>query len=107
MKERKQARRANGEGSIFWSDSYDRYVAMVTIGRTPEGKTRRKKVFGQRGDRSSAARLGVKERIAKYVGRRGARDGGVKLKAFTDQWIENAPIRTNTRSLYCWLAKTQ
>jgi len=100
MRSRKQSRRANGEGSIFWSDSYGRYVGMATLPRTSDGKLRRKKVFGKRGDRSSAARLGVKERIDKYFGRRGTRDGAAQLKAFADKWIENAPIRTNTRVMY-------
>lgn len=103
----KQPRRANGEGSIFWSDSYGRYVAMVTLGHTPNGKLRRKNIYGPKGDRSSTARLAVKERIAKYIGRSGARDGSDTLKAFTDTWIDNAPIRTNTRTLYRWLSKTQ
>jgi integrase len=107
VKSRKQSRRANGEGSIFWSDAKGRYVAMVVVGRASDGKLRRKNLYGKKGDRSSAARLGVKERMAKYVGRRGTRDGASQLKAFADQWIENAPIRTNTRTLYRWLSKTQ
>jgi integrase len=107
MRSRKQPRRANGEGSIFWSDAKGRYVAMVVVGRASDGKLRRKNIYGKKGDQSSAARLGVKERMAKYVGRRGTRDGAQQLKAFTDQWIENAPIRTNTRTLYSWLSKTQ
>jgi hypothetical protein len=27
-----------GEGSIFWSDSYGRYAAMITLGKTADGK---------------------------------------------------------------------
>jgi integrase len=97
--------RANGEGSIYWSDAYNRYIAQVTIGRDAEGKLRRKKFFGQRGDRSRAARVGVEERARPYLRRRTARPSSESLQTYVDRWITNAPVRANTRDYYGWSAK--
>lgn len=94
-------RRANGEGSVFWSDSFGRYVAQATL---PNG--RRKSFFAPRGDRSRAAKVGVQERLHKYVGRRGARGADERLQQFTDHWIETASIRSKTRQFYEWIART-
>lgn len=93
-------RRGNNQGSVYWSASDNRYVGQATL---PNGK--RKKVCGTRGDKSRAARLGVEERLAKYIGRRGTRDGSEQLQAFVARWIETAPIRENTRDQYRWMAR--
>lgn len=96
--------KANGEGSVYWSDSYGRYVGQVTIGRSGE-KLKRKKFFGRRGDKTRAAKLGVEERMKPYLGRR-ARDRSVEsLQSYVDRWIQNAPVRANTRDYYRWASK--
>jgi len=102
---RKPQKRANGEGSVYWSDAYDRYVGQVTLGRAPDGRMRRKKVYGKLGDDSRASRVAIEERIEKYVGRRGTRDGTVQLKPFIERWVEGAHIRAKTRGFYAWLIK--
>lgn len=100
----KRTRRANGEGSVYWSDAYGRYVGQVTIGRDGD-KLRRKKFFGARGDRSRAAKLGIEERMRPYVGR-SARDRSVEsLQSYVERWITNAPVRANTRDYYRWASK--
>src|SRR5580704_7874272 len=100
----RQRTRANGEGTVYWSTSYGRFVGQYTQGRDGE-KLQRKKIYGTRGDRSRAARLAVEERLAKYVGPRRGRDGTQRRQAFADHWIENASIRSKTRQFYEWLAK--
>jgi integrase len=94
--------KSNGEGSIYWSDHYRRYVGQVTIAREGE-KLLRKKFFGPRGDRSRIARLGIEERVRPYVSRR-ARGSTETLAVFTKRWIETAPIRAKTRDQYEWVA---
>jgi integrase len=40
-------RRGRGEDSIFWDDSKDRYVGVVSLGYSPSGTRVRKKVMGR------------------------------------------------------------
>ena len=96
--------RANGEGSVYWSASYGRYVGQVTTGR--DGDTlRRKKFFGRRGDRTRAAKLAVEERMAPYLERKTDKRSFEPLQTYVDRWIETAPVRANTRDYYHWTSK--
>lgn len=97
-------RRANGEGSVYWSDSYRRYVGQATMARDGD-KLERKKIFGRRGDRSRAARVGVQERLKPYLRRPASNYAKTSLRRHVDQWIATAPVREGTRDYYRWASK--
>ena len=108
MRSRKQSRRTNGDGvSVYWS--MNRYVAQVTLGTSTDGKPKRKKLYGPRGDKSRAAKIGVEERATIYATRRGKGDGSAQLKTVIDQWIESAAesrdIRAKTKGFYEWISR--
>lgn len=105
--ERKQ-KKANGEGSVFWSDAQRRYIGFVTIGGTARNKPKRKKFLGKRGDKSRVARLAVEERMTQLRNRRGSGPGGgTQLRAYMESWIERADIRSHTRATYKYVSGSQ
>lgn len=107
MRRGRKQKKANGEGSVFWSDTQRRYIGFVTIGGDVKNRSRRKKFLGKRGDRSRAARLAVEERMTQLRSRRGsAPGGGTKLRAYIDDWIDRSNIRSHTRVTYRSISKS-
>ncbi|MBP3446482.1 MAG: site-specific integrase [Clostridia bacterium] len=45
--QKKTKSRGNGDGSVYFSESKNKWVAQVTVGRTPEGKLKRKALYGK------------------------------------------------------------
>lgn len=44
---KKKKTRGNGDGSIYFSESRGSWVAQVTVGKTAEGKIKRKSIYGK------------------------------------------------------------
>lgn len=45
--QKKTKSRGNGDGSVYFSESKNKWVAQITVGRTAEGKLKRKTVYGK------------------------------------------------------------
>lgn len=58
----KAVKRANGTGSLYWSESYKRFVAQV-VRADEEGNRHRVKLYGPRRDRSAPARRALAFRL--------------------------------------------
>ncbi|MBQ7596503.1 MAG: hypothetical protein IJU45_07560 [Clostridia bacterium] len=39
--------RGNGDGSVYYSESRKSWVGQITVGRSAEGKLKRKAVYGK------------------------------------------------------------
>lgn len=99
-------RAANGDGSVYWSSYYDRFVGQVTL-RWEEGKPRRYKLYGPAGDESRSAKLSVEDRLKKYVKGPASVKASrmIRLDTFVKRWIESAPIRSASKDWFTWASK--
>jgi integrase len=94
------AQRIRGEGSVFWSASMRRFVGSYIIGRSADGRLKRKTFYGPRGDRSRIAKLGVVTRLDAFAAQRprnASRETNVKYMRAT---IARLGIRARTAHGY-------
>jgi integrase len=91
---RRQTRRAPpGAGTLYWSDKQQRYIGAVTLGTDAKGKRIRKVIVGPRGGKSDDDRLGVQDRLTRFV--REKRPGKKRittratLRQYLDDWLDS------------------
>lgn len=100
------AQRVRGEGSLYWAESQDRYIASFTIGRDAAGKIKRKVFCGPRGDKSRTAKLGVVSRLDAFAARAPRRVSQRTIADYVETYTRNPALRTNTRAWYASLYRT-
>lgn len=103
-KYKKPAKRPNGAGSITWSKCYRRWVGQASL-RCPGQQPIRKRIYGPRGDDSSAARQIVKTNLAAYLGLERAADATARLKSFLVEFASRPTLASNTRAFYLKLVE--
>lgn len=97
---KKPQKRANGMGSVYYSDALNRWVAKVTLARGL-----RKTFYGPLKDRSTTARVGVEERMRPFVGKRSV-DGTRTLgEAVSDYLASHTELAVSTLTGYRIAAK--
>jgi integrase len=100
------AQRVRGEGSVYWAESQDRYIASFMIGRDATGKIKRKVFCGPRGDKSRAAKLGVVSRLDAFAARAPKNVPQRTIADCVERYTRNPALRTNTRAWYASLYRT-
>ncbi len=97
------ARRGKGEGSVFYEADRGRWVGVLDLGRSVDGRRVRRKVTG-----GSAREVRGKLRQLRDEVDRGARrlDGSVTVGSFLMDWLEREVPKfarsVNTRENYRW-----
>jgi integrase len=89
---------------VKWSKSYRRWVGQATL-RRPGQPPARKKVYGLRGNDSSAARQFVEDKLERYLGTAHAADGMTPLQRFLDEYASRDDLAPTTRTHYEALVK--
>lgn len=95
-------RRANGEGAIYWSEARQRYEGLLDLGRSADGRRRRRKVTGR--DRAEVARRLSELRQQLATGQPvGA--GALTVGQLLERWVTDvAPgrVEPGTVASYRW-----
>jgi integrase len=97
------ARRANGEGSVFYEESRDRWVGVLDLGRNGAGRRVRRKVTGR-----TPSEVRERLRALRNEIEAGARalNGNVTVGEFLVDWLDREVPRfvksPNTLSYYRW-----
>jgi hypothetical protein len=97
-------KKRKGRGTVFYDAGERRWVGIYTIGVT-DGKPVRKKVYGPRGDRSDAARLGVEDKLfvlRKEQPYRGEIAPDTLLRDYLTKWLANHDLSEAARAAYDW-----
>jgi integrase len=83
------------QGSVYFDQRKDRWIGIVDLGTSPEGKRRRQRVYG-------ATEIEATRLLAKLVHDletgRPAPDGAMRFEAFFERWLRQT-IEPNARSL--------
>ena len=104
---RKNGPRPSGAGSLYWSDPQERWVASVTLGSDENGTRIRKVFVGPRGGKSEDDRLGVKDRLERFLRDRAPAGkqritSRIGLGAYLRNWLEAKDLSEASRSGYGW-----
>lgn len=97
-----------GTGSVYWSQSEQRYVALLSLGRDENSVRVRKRFLGPRGDKSDEARLGLKDSVEQYRLRNGPRKRGARahsrmtLREYLPDWLDGRDLSHAARATYGW-----
>lgn len=95
-------RRANGEGAIYWNEARQRYEGLLDLGRTADGRRRRRKVTGP--DRAEVARR-LSELRQQVATGRPVGGGALTVGEVLERWVTDvAPgrVQPGTVASYRW-----
>lgn len=95
-------RRPKGAGTIVWRTSEKRWIGSVTLGRDPMGHQVRKTVVGPRGDDSTAARDGIRDRLRLLRERKAGPEALQTVAEYLEAWLPQIDVSDNTRVNYEW-----
>lgn len=95
-------RRAKGEGSIYWSEARQRYEGLLDLGRSADGRRRRRKVTGS--DRAEVARR-LSELRQQLATGQPVGGGALTVGDLLERWVTDvAPgrVEPGTVASYRW-----
>jgi len=100
----KRRRRGRDEGSVYWSEERQRWVAEVTAGYSPNGKRRTKKKYSKTKTEATAK---LKEMRKELDDKELIAGKGITVKAAVEDWIQhgNNGKAPRTIELYEYLAR--
>jgi integrase len=107
MARKRRGRAQPGSGSVYWSESQQRFVGELTLGYDEKGRIR-KVLVGPRGDHSDDARLGVEDRLKQLQRRQPPRKRGARVPAritlgeFLESWLSERNLSDAAAANYAW-----